>query len=57
MLGSPLLAHYRAHKSGHGLNNQLLRALLADEEAWEFTTFERAEDCPVDFWFQRPSGV
>mgnify|MGYP002311434342 FL=1 len=57
VLGSPLLAHYRAHKSGHGLNNQLLRALLADEEAWEFTTFERAEDCPVDFWFQRPSGV
>ena len=53
VLGHPLLAHYRAHKSGHGLNNQLLRALLADESAWEWTTFDVAEDCPVDFWMQK----
>ncbi len=52
VLGHPLLAHYRAHKSGHGLNNQLLRALLAEPNAWEWVTFERAEDCPVDFWRQ-----
>lgn len=50
VLGHPLLAFYRAHKSGHGLNNQLLRALLADETAWEWVTFDRAEDCPLDFW-------
>ena len=55
VLGHPLLAHYVAHKSGHGLNNQLLRALLADPTAWEFATFERAEDCPVDFWLQKPN--
>lgn len=53
VLGHPLLAHYVAHKSGHGLNNQLLRALLADETAWEWATFDRAEDCPVDFWMQK----
>ncbi len=53
VLGHPLLAHYEAHKSGHGLNNQLLRALLADESSWEWATFEKAEDCPVDFWMQK----
>ncbi|EJX04819.1 UDP-3-O-[3-hydroxymyristoyl] N-acetylglucosamine deacetylase [gut metagenome] len=55
VLGHPLLAHYVAHKSGHGLNNQLLRALLADPSAWEFVTFNQAEDCPVDFWLQKPT--
>ena len=56
VLGHPLLAHYVAHKSGHGLNNQLLRALLADPTAWEFVTFEQAEDCPVDFWLQKTTA-
>ena len=57
VLGHPLLAHYVAHKSGHGLNNQLLRALLADETAWEWVTFDKAEDCPVDFWTQKTDQV
>jgi UDP-3-O-[3-hydroxymyristoyl] N-acetylglucosamine deacetylase len=58
VLGHPLLAHYIAHKSGHGLNNKLLRALLADPSAWTFKTYERAEDCPVDFWMQKTrSGI
>ena len=57
VLGHPLLAHYVAHKSGHGLNNQLLRALLADETAWEWATFDKAEDCPVDFWTQKTDQV
>jgi UDP-3-O-[3-hydroxymyristoyl] N-acetylglucosamine deacetylase len=39
VLGHPLLAHYRAYKSGHALNNRLLRALLADQTAWEWVTF------------------
>lgn len=56
MLGAPLLAHYIAEKSGHGLNNQLLRALLADPSAFETVTFEHAKDCPVDFWPQ-PAAV
>lgn len=53
VLGHPLLARYVACKSGHGLNNQLLRALIADPSAWEWATFDRAEDCPVDFWMQK----
>lgn len=52
VLGHPLIAHYRAYKSGHGLNNQLLRALLEAPESWEWVTFENAQDCPVDFWRQ-----
>lgn len=35
VLGHPLLAHYTAYKSGHSLNNKLLRALIADTSAWE----------------------
>lgn len=47
LLGHPLLGAFSAHKSGHGLNNKLLRALLADSTAWEMVTFERIEDAPA----------
>lgn len=40
LVGYPLLAAFTAHKSGHALNNKLLRALLADQSAWEFVSFE-----------------
>ncbi|MGE5640322.1 MAG: UDP-3-O-acyl-N-acetylglucosamine deacetylase [Clostridia bacterium] len=46
LLGRPLLAAFSAHKSGHALNNRLLRALLAEAGALETVTFERAEDAP-----------
>lgn len=49
MLGHPLLAAYKAHKSGHALNNQLLRALLADQTAWDFASFAEGEPTPVGF--------
>jgi UDP-3-O-[3-hydroxymyristoyl] N-acetylglucosamine deacetylase len=49
LLGHPLLAAYSAHKSGHGLNNQLLRALLADEGAWEYATFAHRREAPKLF--------
>lgn len=39
IVGHPLLAAFTAHKSGHALNNALLRALMADESAWELTSF------------------
>jgi UDP-3-O-[3-hydroxymyristoyl] N-acetylglucosamine deacetylase len=45
--GHPLLASFSAHKSGHALNNDLLRALLADAGAWEIATFEQAGDTPA----------
>jgi UDP-3-O-[3-hydroxymyristoyl] N-acetylglucosamine deacetylase len=47
LLGRPLLAAFSAYKSGHALNNQLLRALAADPAASEVVTFERAEEVPV----------
>lgn len=40
MGGHSILGHLRAYKSGHALNNQLLVALMQNQEAWEFTTFE-----------------
>ena len=47
--GKPLLASYVAYKSGHALNNKLLRALLADPSAYEIVTFQRAADAPPGF--------
>ncbi|HTQ77941.1 MAG TPA: UDP-3-O-acyl-N-acetylglucosamine deacetylase [Burkholderiales bacterium] len=47
LLGRPLLAAFSAHKSGHALNNRLLRELLADPAAAEVVTFERAEEAPA----------
>jgi UDP-3-O-[3-hydroxymyristoyl] N-acetylglucosamine deacetylase len=49
LVGHPLLANYVAHKSGHGLNNQLLRALLARPDAYEIVTFEHAEEAPPSY--------
>jgi UDP-3-O-[3-hydroxymyristoyl] N-acetylglucosamine deacetylase len=46
LAGHPLLGAFAAHKSGHALNNQLLRALLADASAWELVSFQRVEDAP-----------
>lgn len=40
MGGYSILGHLRAYKSGHAVNNQLLRAVLANQEAWEFVTFD-----------------
>ena len=47
--GKPLLASYSAYKSGHALNNQLLRKLLADETAFDVVTFEREAEAPSGF--------
>jgi UDP-3-O-[3-hydroxymyristoyl] N-acetylglucosamine deacetylase len=47
LLGKPLLAAFSAHKSGHALNNRLLRALLADASAYETVSFERPEQAPA----------
>ena len=47
LLGRPLLGAFTAHKSGHALNNRLLRAALADAAALETVVFERAEETPA----------
>jgi UDP-3-O-[3-hydroxymyristoyl] N-acetylglucosamine deacetylase len=49
LLGHPLLAAYSAHKSGHAMNNALLRALLADDQAWELATFAQRREAPKLF--------
>ncbi len=46
LLGHPLIGAFSGYKSGHALNNALCRALLADESAWEFVTFDKAEEAP-----------
>lgn len=46
LLGHPLIGAFSGYKSGHAMNNALLRALLADAEAWEFVTFESLEQAP-----------
>lgn len=47
--GHPMLAQYTAFKSGHALNNQLLRALLADPSAYEIVSFDDAAQAPAGF--------
>jgi UDP-3-O-[3-hydroxymyristoyl] N-acetylglucosamine deacetylase len=49
LLGYSLIGEFSGFKSGHGLNNRLLRALLADTEAWEAVVFERPEDTPISY--------
>jgi len=51
VVGHPLIGAYSAHKSGHAMNNQLLRALLADEAAYEFVTFDDEAKAPRAFTF------
>ena len=47
--GRPMLTHYTAYKSGHALNNRLLRQLLADKDAWESVSFDDAREAPAGF--------
>ncbi|MDE2219005.1 MAG: UDP-3-O-acyl-N-acetylglucosamine deacetylase [Gammaproteobacteria bacterium] len=49
LLGHSLIGEFSGHKSGHGLNNRLLRALQADTQAWEEVVFERPEQAPISY--------
>lgn len=49
LLGHPMIGEFSAHKSGHSLNNKLLRTLLADDAAWELVTFDNSEEAPISF--------
>ncbi len=49
LAGHPILGAYEGFKSGHALNNTLVRALLAERSAWEEVIFERDEPVPVVF--------
>ena len=47
--GHAILGEFTAYKTGHALNNQLVRALLAQQDAWELVSFEKEADVPVSF--------
>ena len=49
LLGKPLLAAYSAFRSGHAMNNKLLRELLAHPEAYEIVTFDDEKNAPKGF--------
>jgi UDP-3-O-[3-hydroxymyristoyl] N-acetylglucosamine deacetylase len=49
LLGHSLIGAFRGHKSGHALNNRLLRTLMADESAWEEVTFDDPKDAPISY--------
>ncbi len=49
LLGHSLIGEFTGFKSGHDLNNKLLRALLKDRSAWEELTFERPEQAPIAY--------
>jgi UDP-3-O-[3-hydroxymyristoyl] N-acetylglucosamine deacetylase len=48
LTGHPILGAFTAYKSGHGLNNKLLRTLMADTTAWEWAVFENDAETPAD---------
>lgn len=49
LLGHPLIGAFSAYKSGHSLNNQLLRRLVARRDAWELMTYNDNEEAPISF--------
>ncbi|MSP85986.1 MAG: UDP-3-O-acyl-N-acetylglucosamine deacetylase [Methylotenera sp.] len=52
ILGHPILGAFSAYKSGHALNNQLIRALMQDATTWEYVTFDNQEAAPSVFLAQ-----
>jgi len=54
LLGHGLIGSYSGYKSGHALNNKLLRALLSETKAWEEVTYEDLSESPVAYINARP---
>lgn len=49
LLGKSLIGEFSGYKSGHALNNALLRKLLVNEDCWEIVTFDAEEDAPISY--------
>ncbi|MDH3375664.1 MAG: UDP-3-O-acyl-N-acetylglucosamine deacetylase [Gammaproteobacteria bacterium] len=49
LLGHPLIGAFSAHKSGHSLNNKLLREMVSDETAWDLVSFDDMSQAPIAF--------
>jgi UDP-3-O-[3-hydroxymyristoyl] N-acetylglucosamine deacetylase len=55
LLGHSLIGAFSGHKSGHALNNRLLRELIRQEDAWEEITFDEPKDAPISY--MRPAHL
>lgn len=55
LLGNSLIGEFHGYKSGHALNNRLLRSLLAQQDAWEMVTFDDIKDAPISY--MRPAAA
>ena len=49
LLGHCVIGEFRAYKSGHDLNNKLLRMLLDEQSAWDDVTFEDPKKAPISY--------
>ncbi len=49
LLGNSLVGEFKGYKSGHDLNNKLLRKLIKETDAWEVQTFEDASTAPISY--------
>ena len=56
LAGRPVIGAFEGYKSGHALNNKLVRALLAQQDAWEEVTFPEAETGPVAYGELAPAA-
>ena len=54
LLGYSLIGSFKGYKSGHALNNALLRELMANEDSWELVTFEDEHKAPISFMQAMP---
>ena len=52
LLGKSLIGEFAGYKSGHALNNALLRKLLVSEDCWEIVTFDTEDEAPI--FYLRP---
>ena len=49
LLGGNLIGQFSGYKSGHALNNQLLRKIIEDNEAYDVVEFENSENAPISY--------
>ena len=54
LMGHGLIGSYTGYKSGHALNNKLLRELIVQKDAWEEVTFDDVEESPISYVNARP---
>ena len=49
LLGKSLIGSFEGYKSGHDLNNKLLRKLLENQDAWEEVGYKSSDDLPINY--------